>query len=109
MSEIEKQFFETFGIEKKPIYSGSSLYNPFLIGYDYPQITDSILLELICIINQICVSDYGEVDYYVSSNCKDLKQEIISQCNRLADKNATLETNGEYFKHQVQALFKENN
>lgn len=47
-TETEEQFFETFGIEKKPVYSGSKLYNPFLTGYKYPQITDRILLELIC-------------------------------------------------------------
>lgn len=141
MSEIEKQFFETFGIEQKfKGYSNTEeLSNGGVIpcgnikyfdtieemdkanywcfnmweldeeDKDYPQITDRILLELICIINQIYLSDYGEEDYYVSSNYKDLKQEIISQCNRLANKNAILETHGEDFKQQVQALFKENN
>ena len=100
VKEIEKNFFDTFGIEKKELeYPDNFTY--------YPEITDRILLELICIINQICLFDYGEVDYYISSNYKDLKQEIISLCNRLANKNAILETSCEDFKQQVRTLFKE--
>ena len=48
-NELEKQFFDTFGVEPKPIYSGSKLYNPFVTGYDYPTITDRILLKLLCL------------------------------------------------------------
>lgn len=51
-NELEKRFFDTFGIKPKPIYSGSKLYNPFVTGYDYPTITDRILLKLICIANE---------------------------------------------------------
>ena len=119
ITEIEEQFFEAFGIKAKSYLVCTSGWDctdaqpceqcsfSKLIENEYPQITDRRLLELICIINRICVSDYGKVDYYVSSNYKDLKQEIISLCNRLANKNAILEINGEEFKHQVQALFKE--
>ena len=48
MSEIEKQFFDTFGIEPKTnqIYGIQLDYH--INGY--PQITDRILLELICIL-----------------------------------------------------------
>lgn len=65
-SKLEKQFFDTFGIEPKNRFKGCKLgakyYSeicdePTCNGCDdeireteYPQITDRILLELICIV-----------------------------------------------------------
>ena len=102
-NELEKQFFDTFGIEPKPIYSGSKLYNPFVTGYDYPTITDHILLELIRIIglitikytNEQCEICYG--DGAISYLGKDLKEAIL---NFFISKVSI-------FTHQVRTLVEE--
>lgn len=110
-NELEKQFFDTFGIEPKLTkfeikYNerGEITYPPI---YTYPQITDRHLLELICIINQSELALYGEYDCFMAVNYKDLKEEVVAKCKRLADKNSFSEVTGEHIKHQVQALFKE--
>ena len=88
-TEIEKQFFEAFGIEPKPLFSTRNGYTND--HYIYPQITDRILLELILIYSRI-------------SNlpiCYDTVERF---------KEATLECfieDSEDFKQQVQALFEE--
>lgn len=68
-TEIEKQFFDTFGIEPKYYYSNHYVFEAMLedectdnnrekcktckdVRKSYPQITDHLLLELICIANQ---------------------------------------------------------
>lgn len=54
-TDLEKQFFDTFGIEKTcPIMNevGWCGHDCSLCGaYKYPTITDRILLELICILS----------------------------------------------------------
>lgn len=115
-TDIERQFFDTFGIE--PEYKICIFqYCKNKKEYDcencndrewhYPEITDRILLELLCLINQVDMYYYGEEEFYTGFNYDNFKQEIISKCKRLADKNAFSEVTGENFKHQVQALFKE--
>lgn len=89
-NELEKRFFHCFGIE--PVY---------------PDITNRILLELICVLNQVDLYFYGEEDYFIAVNYEDLKEEVIAKCIRLADKNAFSEITGEQIKAQVQALFEE--
>ena len=117
-TDLEKRFFDTFGIEKIiPCYKCNMQNTNWdckrICLYDdekrkeYPQITDSILLELICIIHQASLESYGEEYYFESVNYKELKKEVIAKCKRLADKNAFSEVTGEHIKHQVQALFKE--
>ena len=85
MREIEKKLYETFGIEKKPVYSGSRLYNPVLTGYEYPQITDAILLELIVILGSIFISVQDK---------ETLKDHILNQCIM----------NKDVIKQKIQAL-----
>lgn len=88
-NEIEKQFFDTFGIE--PVkYKRNVDDNAMFMDKVYPQITDSILLELICIIGAmyICVQDK-----------ETLKEHILVQCMM----------HSEEIKHQVRAIFKERN
>lgn len=88
MNEIEKQFFETFGVEPVPIYS--KLWH---IRDKYPQITDHILLEL------ICIAHTSPVITFTSRNIWDLKEEVLLVlCNWVNHRD---------IKHQVQALFKE--
>lgn len=114
-NEIEKQFFDKFGIKPliENIPCSECEFNLEECGCFYcnreiyPQITDRKLLELICIINQIDLYFYGEYDYFTTVNYKDLKEEVIAKCKRLVDKNAISEFTGEYIKQQIQALFKE--
>ena len=124
-NELEKTFFDTFEIEPKSVkrtlklamqgYGESDLpedLKQFISSqaqvYNvYPRITDRILLELICILNQIDLDFYGEDDYFTAINYEGLKKEVIAKCKRLADKNAYSEFTGEHIKAQVQALFKE--
>ena len=118
-SELEKQFFDTLGIKAKeykvcdnlscgnPCAKCENCWNYKIYKIEYPEITDRILLELICIINRIDLYFYGEHDYFMTVNYKDLKEEVIAKSKRLVDKNAISEFTGEYIKQQVQALFKE--
>ena len=124
-TEIERTFFDTFEIKPKSVKRTLKLA---MQGYDesdlpedleqfissqaqvynvYPKITNRILLELVCIFNQIDLDFYGEDDYFTAINYKGLKKEVIAKCKRLADKNAYSEFTGEHIKAQVQALFKE--
>lgn len=101
-NEIEKKFFDTFGIEEKT----NKVYGVQLDYHidDYPQITDSILLELICILNKSrLVSAVNLRDF----NYEDLKNTILRK-NITILKNEFLnnEIKNE-FKHQVRTLFEE--
>jgi hypothetical protein len=108
-TNIERQFFDTFGIEPKEKVNQTFNGAEFKVETIkvYPQITDRILLELLCLINQVDMYYYDEEEFYTSFNYENFKQEILSKCKRLADKNAFSEVTGENFKRQVQALFKE--
>lgn len=94
-SELEKTFFDTFGIEPKtiiePRYSLNTEYYEEKIE-KYPQITDRILLELIRLgLNY---------DFVIHAKSKDeLKEKLLTLLIR----------NDVEFKHQVCTLFKETN
>ena len=92
-TELEKQFFDTFGIEPEPIYS--ELWADELVKYEYPQITDRILLELICILN----NTLG-----FNTDIEKLKTKTLNYCLSTFYKKGII---NDYFKQQVQALFKE--
>lgn len=133
MSEIEKQFFETFGIEPRyedactvedKYWANEELANEYgtfdqymnckcgdqencttecSCAYQkeiYPQITDRILLELICVYigyERIYMGIF-EIDHFrrfILSMLMDLYKETININKK------------ERLKHQVQALFKE--
>ena len=98
-SELQKQFFDTFGIEPKPIYSGSKLYNPFVTGYDYPTITDRILLELICIWNLYSISTF------IPTNYQNAKEYILEQFAHMDTYKFIVDP--PIVKHQVRKLFEE--
>ena len=130
MSEIEKQFFETFEINKSTLckyaiygYEGEQeiWYKcnkrdeecwtyPYKSGCkdretDYPQITDRILLELICILN-----DFEGIDVKATT-VNELKEELLKQAIEPFEYPIAFEEYHEIDKlyHQLQALFKENN
>ena len=85
-NEAEKQFFDTFGIEERELdYPDNFTY--------YPEITDRILLEL------ICIAHTSPVITFVSRDVKSLKEEVLMVlCNWVNNRN---------IKQQVQALFEE--
>ena len=76
MNKIEKQFFDTFDIQYE--FCSDTCLNPCKFQCDdcelrterYPQITDSILLKLICIANQY--------EYYpTSTNIKNIQARTL--------------------------------
>ena len=103
-SKLEKQFFDTFGIDKRvefePCYALNSSTTYLTSIKRYPQITDRILLELICILTRWHL-DEREPYEITSINIEQLKNQILSNSLYIA-KYAKA-------KHQVRALFGEDN
>ena len=103
-NELEKQFFDTFGIEPRLDCKRCGAMN-FALGQcaevncekTYPQITDRILLELICIDNQENVYKCRSL----ANNVEELKTYILEEFIRLYELGL--------FKrvHQVRTLFEE--
>lgn len=137
-TELEQEFFKTFGIEPKCIdgckvedeyWDNEELankYGTFDIYMDakcgnqencttlckcaytkevYPEITDRILLELICILNKFIILNFLAIEL------KKLKDEILEECIRCMTtpfwNNSKGEQNRKELKHQVQSLFRE--
>ena len=119
-NDLEKQFFDTFGIEPHYYCADEYVFEAMLeyectegnrekckackkVGKAYPQISDRILLELIRIIglitikytNKQCEICYG--DGAISYLGKNLKEAIL---NFFISKVLI-------FKHQVRTLFEE--
>ena len=104
-NELEKQFFDTFGIEPYDRYlsctenlevdcnRNCNCCDKAEDVYCYPQISDSILLELICILNTRPV--YASNAH--GTNVYDLKNYVLKRCIYEVDN----------IKHQVRTLFKE--
>lgn len=107
MSEIEKEFFDTFGVEAK--YKCTKDGNCYFQEcskcdwyiHTYPQITDRRLLELICILNKHYSEHYQIASMIVGKNIEEVKKSILNDCIE--------QSKHKDFKHQVQAIFKENN
>ena len=107
-NELEKQFFDTFGIE--PIKKQESelvaigenirglkrVEKPF---YEYPQITDSILLNLIC----IATASEITVEFKRIKNVEHLKEVVLNYCIR----RYGYCLHKDNFKRRVRALFME--
>lgn len=106
-TELEKQFFDTFGIEPKHIFRGCKLGAKYYAeicdettcnGCDeeirkteYPTITDRILLELICIVSERRILPSCDVN--------GLKEYVLKElCTMIMSEEA---------KHQVRKLFEE--
>lgn len=109
--KLEKTFFDTFGIEPKSVKRTLKLAMP---GYDesdlpedlrqfissqaqvyhvYPQITDRILLELIC----IALNAYEKLEVYTEYTVEKLKEKTLKQLILAQDDVYS----------QVRTLFKE--
>lgn len=106
--KFEQQFFRCFGIEKQEYKScdvdtfcpyenmkcvDCAYYKTYKI--DYPQISDKILLDLICILNSR-ISAY-DAEYRWCRDRKNLKYVILKDCVY----------NKELIDKQVVKLFKE--
>lgn len=101
-TELEKLFFNTFGIE--PIrYKRNVDDNAMFMDKVYPPITDRILLELICVHYTYLETNLYSLDY------ESLKKEILKD---LIDEQESRELKKDYvsddMKQQVQELFRSN-
>lgn len=110
---IEEEFFKVFGIDPRDYYSCSidsyCPYNPnlcdencpYYIKYKtaYPEITEDILLELICILNKFT----GYTSLF-SDSCQGIKEEILK--NTLFVYKQLRKSYKLDLKHQVCSLFK---
>ena len=114
-NELEKQFFDTFGIEpikkqeselvaiSENIRSLKRVEKPF---YEYPQITDRMLLELICIKNKELIS----IVQVRGNNLEELKSYILQTWAHWYTYYSSLPVHKEKadnFKRRVRALFEE--
>lgn len=132
-TELEQEFFKTFGIEpkikdgckyadnywnnerlanlygtfdaylkEKCPYDNKECYTICSYSYDkevYPEITDSKLLEMICILNKEGIygySDWGG-NFVIGETVEELKESILTDCIRNKSK----------IFNQIQQLFKE--
>lgn len=120
-NELEKTFFDTFGIgayykyllidktsrfHNEKLFDKTNFIDFMKSGKDYlllkvikypPQITNRILLELICILTRF----YGELVLEQCLDVKGLKEQVLNIFIRTSYKDI--------FKHQVRALFEEKN
>ena len=127
-TDLERQFFDTFGIKTRYVYyiKDTSIklcyysatkkyildyftnkncikYKVFNVKIEHPQITDRILLKLICICSQ-----YGFCP--TARNTKDLKLKVLKRLFKLKE---NLKNNYEHqgyhnvFTRKVRTLFEE--
>ena len=111
-SELEKQFFNTFGIEPREFKScdvgafcpypkkecgtdNCPYYRTYKV--DYPAITDRILLELICILSESPISISFDTLMLGASDVEKLKDYILLACMGFAKD----------IKHQTRTLFED--
>ena len=91
-NKLEKQFFDTFGIEEKELeYPDNFTY--------YPEITDRILLELIC----IATASEITVEFKRIKNVEHLKEVVLNYCIR----RYGYCLHKDNFKQRVRTLFEE--
>ena len=93
--KLEKTFFDTFGIEPKIIDTavGRGFYIEHSRVYKYPEITDRILLELICIV----LNAYEKLEVYTECTVEKVKEKTLKQLILAQDDVYS----------QVRTLFKE--
>jgi hypothetical protein len=110
-SELEKQFFDTFGIEPKrgveltiDPTTDDNVMNEHWVCYGYPQITDTHYLKLIAIMSK----ELAMIVNLLEENLEDLKSEILKKCVMYYHINAQAWGDcADKFKHQVRTLFEE--
>ena len=103
-NEIEKQFFQCFGIKPKTNQVYGMQLDYHIDGY--PQITDRMLLELICIKNKELIS----IVQVRGNNLEELKSYILQTWAHWYTYYSSLPVHKERadnFKQQVRTLFEE--
>ena len=101
-NELEKQFFDTFGIE--PIacndciecYEANTTPFPWCEKLDYPQITDTHYLKLICELSK-CKAFFNNFYRLQNVDIEQLKEQVLTDCIYQAI----------FFRDQVRTLFEE--
>ena len=106
-NELEKTFFDTFGIKQKT-NKMCGVQLDYHIN-DYPQITDHILLELIRIIGKKPFG-YLQCENTYSTNLGNIRDIITVAADSLKEGLLTLAMQNKVvlrIKHQVRTLFEE--
>lgn len=102
-NELEKQFFDTFNIEPIGCNDNKNCTGALdctqCPNAKYPQITDRILLELICIWNLYCTHTLIPTDY------QKVKEYVLEQFANIDTYKFIVDT--PIVKHQVRTLFEE--
>ena len=125
-NELEKQFFQRFGIKPKYYCDNDYVFEAMLedectdgnmekcktckkVGKTYPQITDRILLELIRIIGKKPFG-YLQCENTYSTNLDSIRDIITVEADSLKEGLLTLAMQNKVvlrIKHQVRTLFEE--
>ena len=96
-TELEQEFFDTFGIENRFIIQTHEKL--------YPEITAEKLLELICILNETAC------EVLAAENIDDLKNEILETCIKVYNTPILTSDGDEYDNYaiydKIQQLFNE--
>ena len=108
-SELEQEFYDTFGIEPKNKCGKNLIYpnclNPDKCGYDnciyyqieYPDITAEKLLEMICILNKHYAENFQCATILVGDTIEKIKECILKDCIEQS----------QHIKSEIQQLFKD--
>ena len=108
-NELEKQFFDTFGIEPNCKFVKYCDDCTKCGCYHYPRITDTHYLKLICILSK----ELRMIFRITSENLEDLKKEILQKSiSNYYCYSDELAPNHQWFyeyEHQVRTLFEEVN
>lgn len=111
-NELEKMFFDTFGIEPIGCNDNKNCTGALdctqCPNAKYPQITDRMLLELICIKNKELIS----IVQVRGNNLEELKSYILQTWAHWYTYYSSLPVHKERadnFKHQVRTLFEDEN
>ena len=91
MDNIEEKFYKTFGIKSK--------YDIYKKEWFIPEITDRILLKMICVLSQSYPLNYEGWSFYT---VQELKETILEDCINTAKKLSL----SSVFANNIQQLFK---
>lgn len=98
-TDLEKQFFDTFGIEPDVVSAPNYHWEDYVM--QYPQISDRILLKLICLLSAY-FSLEQENWFRKCTSIKELKDWVLKAFIEVEKRSISIIP-----KYQVQALFKE--
>ena len=101
MTEIEEKFFKIFGVDNCSNCDRKKSLECYYCDNKYPEITDRVLLELICILN-----DFEGISVKATT-IEELKEELLKQCIEPFEYPIAFEEHYEIDKlyQQVRALF----